>query len=193
MGERPPPGQENVFEEAFKGDTLSARMQQIQLKKRDDDARKQQEKVKYEKRMEEERAKEREALKRRMAAEKDSRELREKRDKQQPDLLSEMRKVKEQNKTTNQTAGGLSIKDSPNLPINSKSEIARLDLVVDKKDTPDAENNDPEFAETKQDEGVGRDDAFKPTVLLKRQSKGTQTLVNLKFRVFYYYYSPTDC
>lgn len=172
MGERSSLEQDNVLEEAFKGDTLSARMQQIQQKKQEDEARKQQEKVKYEKRMEEERAKEREAHKRRMAAEKESQELgplelREERDKQQKYLLSEMQKVKQ--KTINVTTDVLNIKDSPNPPINSNSEISRLDLDVVKVDTLDAKNNEPEFDESKHD--VGGDDTFKPTVLLKRQSK----------------------
>ena len=58
-----------LFEEEFKGDTLSTRMKQIQQQKANEEARRLRDKLRYERKMEEERAKEREILKKRMAAE----------------------------------------------------------------------------------------------------------------------------
>lgn len=58
-----------LFEEEFKGDTLSTRMKQIQQQKADEEARRLRDKLRYERKMEEERAKEREILRKRMAAE----------------------------------------------------------------------------------------------------------------------------
>jgi hypothetical protein len=79
-----------LFEEEFKGDTLSTRMKQIQQQRAEEEARRLRDKLKYEKKMEEERIKERELLKKRMANEQAKKEQRDNEQK-------ELRKIKEQN------------------------------------------------------------------------------------------------
>ena len=99
----------SLFEEEFKGDTLSTRMKQIQQQRAEEEARRRRDKLKYEKKMEKERAKEREMFKNRMAAEEAKKAQRE-------SERQEVKKIKERSEKTNENVE----QSSENLGVTDK-------------------------------------------------------------------------
>lgn len=192
-----------LFEEEFKGDTLSTRMKQIQQQKANEEARRLRDKLKYERKMEEERAKEREILKKRMTA-----ELNKKQQSEQKKNEHELHKTSEkpvnstpeesivvnENFDSEQTnnlekSNVREIKESKN-----EDEISKLEIEVGLEESSNENDaagldsdNSPSFPKKSDgSDSVVNDESskFNPNVLIHRQSKDfAATSVDLKDRV----------
>ena len=139
-----------LFEEEFKGDTLSTRMKQIQQQKANEEARRLRDKLRYERKMEEERAKEREILKKRMAA-----ELNKKQQNNEKEVLSKSHEETSVNSTPqhptlvdntankSQISGGAKISNEPqkdDLPVSSPKTVDLENRQSDQSATEETNN-----------------------------------------------------